>query len=152
MVSLSDVKSQREFSCQWYIISMMSGHGANPILFNEKKTTPPLQSGRHMCITPRCFCPSNYIWDEILGTIFNVSQKDSICYSNITLLSILNMTKFGVYLPRLLLLSTFLMNDNYIYILLLLIVLYLIQILFFFFFVTYKSASLSDSHDKSPLR
>ena len=54
---------------------MMSSHGANPILFNKKKTkigrpehsliphslrpitshfylTPPPQSGRHMCITP----------------------------------------------------------------------------------------------------
>ena len=39
MASLSDVRVKRKISCQ-YIISMMSGHGPNPIFFNKKIGRP----------------------------------------------------------------------------------------------------------------
>ena len=80
MASLSAVRVQRKLSCQKYIniwVSMMSGHGANPIFCKKKikigrpkhsvtpypptsdnisflpyPSPPSLQSGRHMYITP----------------------------------------------------------------------------------------------------
>ena len=37
MASLSDVRVKRKISCQYHIIiSMMCGHGPNPIFFNKK--------------------------------------------------------------------------------------------------------------------
>ena len=79
MASLADVRIKGKISCQQHINvwpNMMSGHGTNPIFFNNKKKnwtsrtlanpsaplrliTPyfalppiPCQGGRHMCITP----------------------------------------------------------------------------------------------------
>ena len=36
MSSMTEIRVKRKNVCQ-YIISMMSGHGANPIFFNQKK-------------------------------------------------------------------------------------------------------------------
>ena len=75
MASLAEVRVKRRISCQYNVnvcLIMMSGHGANPVFFIGKNKdwtsatlthsqlpprfltshNAPLQSGRHMCITP----------------------------------------------------------------------------------------------------
>ena len=94
MASLSDVRVKRKIFCQLCIISMMSGHCANPIFFNKKNKTwrsrtlanPPPPTSDNISFLPhflRIFachtchnCP--FMWNiyiEGVGLVFDVGMQ-----------------------------------------------------------------------------